>query len=144
MNGFNAVVVLQKCVMQNCKKEKEILTKKVAKLSKELQNIALKHNKNRDHSDMIKEVEKIQDLTKQIYNTTERLKFVECQAKNCKKETNDIINLTMNMYKNNPQLQNPKVKQYINKYSNFFKNPKNFTAKNLNQYDLDSLDLYKP
>ena len=118
----------------HCSNEKAVLLKKITQLTKKLQSKVKQSNNGTPNNNAIQAMQK---LTLQIYRTTERLKLIECQIKNCKKETKEIINDTVKMAEEN---KNPHL-SFFKKYEKIFKNDKNFTAKNLNQYDIESLKL---
>jgi tRNA G37 N-methylase Trm5 len=135
---FQKLMHLQKCVVSHCNKEQANLLAKAKIFSQDLQKIM----ENQDMSPIAK-AKKIQEVTMKIYKTTERLKFTECQIKNCKEETKDAIKAIIHIYENSPEeLKSHKVvKAFFKKYSKILE--KDFTAKELIQYDIDSLKFKK-
>ena len=129
-DGFNLLASMQKtmaCVSKKCKKERASIEAKRAKyltdLTKLLQNKSIKNK-----------TQKIQALTTKLYKCDERLKLVECQLKNCYKETDNMIKMSISH-----ALQNPQSKMYnvAKKYQKVFK--KGLTAKNVTEYDIAAL-----
>jgi hypothetical protein len=124
--AMTKVFQLQKCMTEKCSNERNVLFKKIKGLTKKLQKATEKND-----------FKTMYELTLKMYQTAERLKLVECQINHCKKDTKELIKATFKIGKNNPAID----QVFLEKYKKLFKNDKNLTAHNVNQFDIDGLHL---
>ena len=82
---------------------------------------------------------KIRDLTIRLYKTKKRIALVKCQAKNCKKETSDMVYAGLETFIRRYHPSHPYHK-FANKYLKIFKKS-GLTAGNMQKFDIEFLKL---
>lgn len=122
-----------KCITKHCKLQKDELAKQQNKYMDDL--IKIGSDKGTTNSEKKK---KLKNTTLKLYKCNERMKLIDCQLKNCYKETDKLVKKTIHHALHNDALA-PSVKRYAKKYQKTFKNK--ITAKTLNQYDIDGLKM---
>ena len=131
----NVVKVLQKttnCVAKKCREEQQELAKQHEKYLQEIAKLISEKGRN------AKKEQKLKNLTLKFYKNQERMKLLDCQLKKCYKQTDNLLKKTLSTVIDTKD-NSPSLIKHAQKYQRIFKNK--ITAKDLNQYDIDSLKM---
>lgn len=116
-NLFSHIYAVNECTKKNCAVEKRKLEEINIKNKDEMVKLI---KSNLSNKQFMKEMSKIQ---KKINKTDEKINLVECQLKNCNKQTRDMVMYSIDLLlKKVNKKTEPKKYDLIMKYKKMFSN----------------------